>query len=67
MKEFTVRIPMTGYVDVTVEAEDMDAAIDKALDMATLDDLVEWSLHRTITEGNISHALLNEIDAYEEK
>jgi hypothetical protein len=66
MKEFSVRIPVTAYVEILVEAEDEDEAIDKAFDTATLNDVVEWDLHKKICEGNVCHALLNEIDIIEE-
>lgn len=65
MKEFTIMIPMTGYVEVTVQADDEDSAIDKAFELATLEDVAEWDLHRNITQGNVSHALKNEIEIYE--
>lgn len=41
MKEFTIKIPMSGYIEITVDAEDIDSAIDKAFDMATLENLEE--------------------------
>ena len=66
MKQFTVRIPITGYVEVSVDADDIDAAIDKAFDVATIDNIEEWDLHRTVTEGNVCHAMLNKIEIYED-
>lgn len=66
MKQFTVRIPITGYVEVSVDADDIDAAIDKAFDVATIDNIEEWDLHRTVTEGNVCHAMLNEVEIYED-
>lgn len=66
MKQFTVRIPITGYVEVSVDADDIDAAIDKAFDVATIDNIEEWDLHRTVTEGNVCHVMLNEVEIYED-
>lgn len=66
MKEFTIKIPLTGYVEIIVDAEDEDSAIDKAFDMATLENVEEWDLHRKVTSGNVCHAVLNEIEVYNE-
>lgn len=66
MKEFTIKIPMTGYVELILEAEDEDSAIDKAFEVATLDNVEEWELHHKVTQGNVCYAILHEIEVYEE-
>ena len=67
MKNHTVLIPVTGYVSVEVKAESVDEAVDKAYEEASLDKhLEEWDLHEKVVRGNVSYALLNEIEIYED-
>jgi hypothetical protein len=66
-----VTVPLTASLCVSVDAETEDAAIEKALDMSfRLSVKVEEDagaflgeevmLHRTLIEGNVSNAVLNE-------
>lgn len=67
MKDYTILIPFTGYVSVTVEAENSDDAVEIAFEKATIEDhLEEWDLHEKVNQGNVSYALLNEIQIYED-
>lgn len=64
MKNYTVLIPITGYIEIEVDAEDKDSAIDKAFDSEDLklDNVLEWEAHEHICEGNVFHGLMNDID-----
>lgn len=63
-KEFVVTLPITGIVEVTVEAENEEEALNLALEQATLKDIVEWEAHKQICEGNVFHGVLNEFDIW---
>ena len=67
MKEYTVLVPITGYVEVIVDAESEQDAIDKAMDDEdiNLDDVVEWDMTQHITEGNIFYGIKNDIEVFE--
>lgn len=75
-KEYRVDLPVTGSVSVFVEAEDKESAIDTALQ--TVDFQVdscnentepgdEWRCHRHVTEGNMTHAVLNDVFVEEDE
>ncbi|MCY6957850.1 hypothetical protein [Clostridium brassicae] len=66
MKNYTVSVPISGWVCVSVEANNEDEAISKAFEEATLEDLEEWEMHKCIVEGNVFHGLMNEIDIFKE-
>jgi hypothetical protein len=60
MKQYLVRLPITGVVEVYVEAESEDDAIDNALETdITIDDIVEWDICRQIVQGNVFHGRMN--------
>lgn len=74
MTAYTVKIPMTGYIIVPVEAENRDDAISKAWDAdwrlkIESDDGVELGeieTHSAVTRGNVCGAVLNEIEVDED-
>lgn len=67
MKKYYVQIPISGYLEVEVDAENKESAIEKAFELATLDDLVEWEAVKIIAEGNIFRGIKNELDIIEGK
>ena len=68
MKEFSVRIPVSGYMEKYVEAEDEKEAEEIALSQGydeNKDDLY-WETMSRITQGNVFYGLLNRIEVKEE-
>lgn len=67
MKEYTVLVPITGYVEVVVEAENEQEAIDMAMDDEdiNLDNVMEWDMVKHITEGNVFYGIKNDIEVLE--
>jgi hypothetical protein len=67
MKKYSVDVPISGFINVEVEAEDKKDAIDKAFESEDLklDNIVEWEAHEHICEGNVCYAVLFDIDANE--
>lgn len=67
MKTYTVGIPITGVIYLTLEAEDEQDAIAKAMesDDLTLDNLEEWEPHEVIAKGNVCYASTNYASAME--
>lgn len=67
MKEYTVLVPITGYVEVVVEAENEQEAIDMAMgdEDINLDYVMEWDMIEHITEGNVFHGIKNDIEVLE--
>lgn len=67
LKSYSVTIPITGYVAVSVKASNEKEAIEKAMEVNVTDkDIQEWSTHRHVTTGNVFHGLQNSVDVYEE-
>lgn len=71
-KRWSVAVPFTGVVYVEVEADDEDAAIDAAMDEASLmgddgriNDTIEWEAHRHVVRGNVCYAHTREASAEE--
>lgn len=57
---------MTGVIDVEVEAENEEDAIEKALSSdLTSDDISEWEAVRQIVQGNVFYGHTNEAEAQE--
>lgn len=54
-KTWGVTLPVAGHLYVEVEADNEDAAIEKAFDTATLDDLESWEAIRQFQQGNVSY------------
>lgn len=70
MKKYVVNIPITGYVSVEVEAENEDEARTAAwskIDDGVDDDDVTWEYCEAVTEGNVTYAMLNEVEVTEVK
>lgn len=72
MNRYIVSIPVTGAVHVEVEANTRGEAKEKAWnkideegESAAGD--IEWEFHECVTEGNVTHAMLNEIVVSEVK
>ena len=66
MKSYLVRLPVSGVLEIEVEAQNEDEAIAKALESdATNDHITEWNTHRQIVQGNVFHGILNEAEAIE--
>ena len=69
--EYSVRIPVTGFVEVTIEAESPDDAIDRALDLEIdidepmMYDHCEFETHEVIWNGNVFYGIINEIEVEE--
>lgn len=58
--KFTVGIPITGYISIEVEAESEEEAFEKAWesDKLTLENVEEWEAHEKVSRGNISYAVM---------
>ena len=55
MATYKVRFPITGYVEVTVEAHTEAGAVDKAWDVEVdIDDIVEWEVPLSSAFGAIA-------------
>ncbi|MCP4493277.1 MAG: hypothetical protein GY820_39135 [Gammaproteobacteria bacterium] len=71
MKEYSVRVPFTGFVDVTVEAESEKEAEEKFWEMGIYEfsdkrvDHHEWEFHTIVCQGNVLYAEQNEIEVEE--
>lgn len=67
MPTYTVSIPLAGAIHIEVEAENAKAAKDAAWEKLNEEGEkagdVEWEFFDTLTEGNVSHAPFNEIEA----
>lgn len=61
--KFTVGVPITGYIVLEVEADTEEEAFEKAWesDKLTLDNVEEWEAHDQVNRGNVSYALMDEI------
>jgi hypothetical protein len=72
MKKWSVEIPITGRISIEVEAKSASAALERAWDLygegwETAGFDVDWNAVEKVTEGNVSHAELNEQSATEIK
>ena len=70
--EFNVRIPVSGFVEVTIEADNKEDAIERALDLDVdindpmLYNHCEFETHETIvTKMGVFYGILNEIEVDE--
>lgn len=64
MRRWSVRIPVTGFALVEVNAEDEESAIERVLEEGVaLTDVEEFDTHRHVVRGNIFYGTLNEPDA----
>lgn len=67
-KMWGVRVPITGYVYVSVEARDAREAIEAALCKdVTVAHIEEWEMHRDVVTGNVFHGVIARADAEPEE
>lgn len=69
--KYLVEIPITGKVTVEVVANSEKKAIEKAMDEFDLElnpsselgyEIEEWEYHFHVNKGNVSYAVLNEVE-----
>lgn len=74
VKTYSVQIPVTGSVIVTVEAESEEKAVAAAWDQAgfklVFDDpnvceAGDFELHKQVTRGNVCYAMCNDVNVEE--
>ena len=76
MKQYTVYIPITMEIEVTITATNQQEAENKALDLPMIFDvattqkganpnILQIESHRNITNGNTCHAVRNNIEVKE--
>lgn len=63
MPKYVVTLPVSGYCIVDVEAENEDAAIEVAMEVASQEHLESWQTHKRIVYGNVCSAEVNEASA----
>jgi len=65
MASWTVLVPITGYIPVSVEADSEKEAIEAAFESEelNLDNVGEWEAHKAIVQGNVFHGSRNEAEA----
>jgi len=59
---YNVRIPVVGYAEIEVEAQNEEDAERVALEHATNKDIVELDYLRQIVVGYVFHGVLNSIE-----
>jgi hypothetical protein len=61
-----VSIPITGRINIAVSADDDESAVEAAWDVYNEGkwdpDDVEWEATESVTEGNVCHAMQNDIE-----
>lgn len=62
-RRYTIAVPITGTVQITVEAESEEEALEN-LWRADMDGVEpsEWEMHRCIVQGNVFHGMQNEAE-----
>lgn len=55
LRTFSVTLPIAGHAFLYVEAEDEKAAINKAMETVTRDDIEEWEALESFTRGNVCY------------
>jgi hypothetical protein len=55
MRTYAVTLPIAGHAYVMVQAENEEAAIDKAFDEVTHDDIESWEALRQFNAGNVCY------------
>lgn len=55
MAEYTVTIPIAGHLIISVEAESASAAVEKAMDEATIEHLDSWEQLEQFHQGNVCY------------
>lgn len=62
MKEFIIKMPITGVVVRAVEANSEDEAIAIFKDEVTINDIETWETHEQIVKGNVFYGVQNEME-----
>ena len=67
MPNYRVDIPFTGYTSVVVTADSKKDAIAAAYEhpLMNIDECMEVEFHDIVSQGNVTHAVLNEISVEE--
>ncbi len=74
-KNYSVLMPFTGYVSLSIKAESKEEAekkfweldfngFEKDIDSGLIDDF-EWDFTDHVTRGNVTHAILNDMEIEE--
>ena len=63
MGDYSVLIPITGYVEVEVKAGSEEEALNKAYEKAEIKDIVEWDF-KGKWEGNVCSAIKQDVEIY---
>ena len=61
MKIYYLTIPITGIIDIEIEAENEEEATQKAFDEISLDQVAGWQAHENITQGNVFYGMQNSL------
>jgi len=60
MKEYDIKLPIAGFVLVSVEADNKAKALEKAMSSnISTDDIEEWDVYKQIVQGNVFYGPLN--------
>jgi hypothetical protein len=64
-KDYSVAVPISGVIYVTVEADSEEEAIELALMSSDInvDNIKTWDAHRHLVQGNVCYADLAEATA----
>ncbi|MDF5714464.1 MAG: hypothetical protein PUP93_11365 [Rhizonema sp. NSF051] len=66
MTKYKLRIPLTGYLEVIVEALNTDTAYELAVQSVELDPdqphLVDWDLHKQVVLNNVFQGSLGKYE-----
>lgn len=54
-REYYVKVPIAGHACVTVEAESKEEALEKAIEVVTIDDIEEWEAMEQFSQGNVCY------------
>jgi hypothetical protein len=63
MGDYSVLIPITGYVEVEVKADSEEEALNKAHEKAEIKDIVEWDF-KGKCGGNVCSAIKQDVEIY---
>lgn len=55
MATYYVTLPIAGHAFLEVEADSEKAAIDKAMEEVTINDIDEWEALEQFNQGNVCH------------
>lgn len=68
MKTYYVEVPITGTINIEVQASSEQEAIEKALESDDLktENITEWEAHEHVIQGNVFYGSLSSAEAVEE-